>query len=161
MIKLPSAVVGTMAGGAIIFAGLEVIAASSEGQTNVEQVNACAKHLGNYAVGAIPQQVAKQEAEAVRMDCKRFEPTWTPVSVNYTKQGTQVLVTALPDLAGFFAVETPPAKVVDRRNEEIKLAKTITVGIVGTLGGVAVYSALNASKFRFRRRKSASTPKTS
>ena len=160
MNRLSSGVAGTLFGGAIIFMGAEGIAATSEGPSSVEQVNDCAKHLGNYAVGVVSPAAAKQEAEALKADCEQFETTWTPTSVNLTKTGIKTLVLELPDVEAFSNIETPPAKVADDRRQEVKIAEAILVGVGGTIGGVAVYRALSDRTFGFPRRKRAGTSPT-
>lgn len=160
MNRLSSVVAGTLFGGALIVGGAEAIAATSEGPSSVEQVNDCAKHLGNYAVGVVSAATSKQEAEALKADCQQFETAWTPTSVNLTKIGTKTLVLELPDVEAFSNIETPPAKVADDRRQEIKIAESIFVGILGTIGGVAVYRALSEMNFGFPRRKRAGTSPT-
>lgn len=160
MNRLSSVMAGTLFGGALIVGGAEAIAATSEGPSNVEQVNDCAKHLGNYAVGVVSAATSKQEAEALKADCEQFETTWTPASVNLTKTGTKTLVLDLPDVEAFSNIETPPAKVADNRRQEVKIAEAILVGVGGTIGGVAVYRALSERNFGFPRRKRAGASPT-
>ena len=160
MNRLSSVVAGALFGGALLAGGAEAIAATSEGPSNVEQVNDCAKHLGNYAVGVVSAAASKQEAEALKADCEPFETTWTPASVNLNKNGTKTLVLELPDVEAFSNIETPPAKVADDRSQEVKIAKGIIVGIGGTIGGVAVYRALLGWDVGFPRRKSRGTAPT-
>jgi hypothetical protein len=153
MNKWPSAAAGILVGGAILYGGAEAIANGNEGSSNVEQVNACAKHLGSYVVGIVSPEAAKQEAEALKSDCQQFETSWPPTSVEYTKKGTETLVLAIPNVAAFSEMETPTAKVADNRNLEIKTGEATIFGVGGTVGGFTIYKVLGDGKIGLQRRK--------